>query len=143
MILDKLNMFSDALALTATATSDVIDLGVSRDIGVGRPLEVICLVNTALLSAGSTTLVVKLQTDTQSSFGTAVDLITTAAIAKATLIAGYEVIKQKLPQGVQRYLRVSYTVAVSDFTGGTITAALNLDKQALAYPASGLNTSGY
>ncbi len=44
MILDKLLMFSEAQAVTATAAStDVIDLapvdGTRRDIGVGYPLE--------------------------------------------------------------------------------------------------------
>ena len=50
MILDKLLMFSEAQAVTATAAStDVIDLapmdGTRRDIGVGYPLEFWATVN--------------------------------------------------------------------------------------------------
>ena len=42
MILDAQNQFSSAQALTATADStNVIDLGVAREIGVGEPMCVL------------------------------------------------------------------------------------------------------
>ncbi len=145
MIMDKEQLFSNAQALTTTAPStNYIDLGSVRDIGVGLPpLEVYCKVITALVSGGSSTCVFAIETDTQSSFATAVVLAQSAAIAKATLVAGYEPLKLKLPQGVQRYLRMNYTVGTTDFTGGTVTAGLVLDKEAQASYASGLRTSGY
>ena len=65
MILDKLLMFSEAQAVTATAAStDVIDLspqkGTRRDIVVGEPLEFGTNVNTT--AAGAATINVQLQT---------------------------------------------------------------------------------
>ena len=144
MIFDKSLLFSNDQAVTATAAStNVVDLGVSRDIGIGTPIEVWCSVTNTTVSAGSTTLVVDLQTDTDVAFGTAVNLITTAAIAKATLVAGYEIFKIKMPMGVLRYLRLNYTVAVANFSAGNFRAGLILNRQALVYPASGLNTGGF
>lgn len=144
MIFDTLTKLSDAQALTTTAAStSYIDLGVSRDIGVGQPIEVFCEVMSALVSGGSSTCVFAVETDTQSSFATAVTLIATAAIAKATLVAGYRPINAKLPAGVQRYIRMKYTVGTTDFTGGTVTAGLILDQQNQAFYASGLRTTGF
>lgn len=67
MITDKLLMFSEAQAVTASAAStDVIDLGpidgTRRDIGVGEPLEFWATVNTTATAAGAATLNVQLQT---------------------------------------------------------------------------------
>lgn len=143
-ILDDTNLFDDAVVLTNTRNStDIIDLSSVRDVGAGEPLELFVNVNSALLSAGASTLTVALQTDTAVGFGTAVTLLTTPAIPKATLVQGYQPIKQKLPEGIQRYIRLVYTVATADFTGGTITAGLNLDKRQHAYYASGVPVSGF
>lgn len=72
MILDKLLMFSEAQAVTASAAStDVIDLGpidgTRRDIGVGYPLEFWANVNTTATAGGAATLNVQLQTSPDNS----------------------------------------------------------------------------
>ena len=72
MILDKLLMFSEAQAVTASAAStDVIDLapidGTRRDIGVGEPLEFWANVNTTATAAGAATVNVQLQTSPDNS----------------------------------------------------------------------------
>lgn len=77
MILDKLLMFSEAQAVTATAAStDVIDLapvdGTRRDIGVGYPLEFWALVNTTATAAGAATVNVQLQTSPDNSTWTTI-----------------------------------------------------------------------
>ncbi|MBX3502799.1 MAG: hypothetical protein KF889_25420 [Alphaproteobacteria bacterium] len=144
MIFDKENLFSNDQAITDSAAStDYIDLGVSRDIGVGEPMEVFLGVTTAMLSGGSSTLAVALQTDTQSSFATAVTLQSISGVAKASLVAGYEIAKWKLPAGVQRYLRLYYTPGTTDFTAGAVRAGLLRDRQAQAHYASGLLTTGF
>ena len=67
MILDKLLMFSEAQAVTATAAlTGPID-GTRRDIGVGYPLEFWALVNTTATAAGAATVNVQLQTSPDNS----------------------------------------------------------------------------
>ena len=138
MWIDKLNRFSNLQALTATAAStDILDLGADRDVGNGEPIELVIVVGTALTSAGASTLVAALQTDSAEGFGTVETLIQTPAIPKASLVAGYEVLKVKLPLGIKRYLRVYYTVGTADFTAGTISAFLTPTRQAWKSYASG------
>ena len=144
MIFDKLTKVSDAQAVTNTqASTDYIDLGVSRDIGNGGPLEFVCVCTSPALSGGASTVQVALQTDTQSSFATSVTLAQSSAIAKASVITGTELLRVKVPAGVQRYLRAFYTIGTTDLTSGNFTAGVILDRQAQGFYASGLNTSGF
>ena len=58
MILDERNEFSDALAVTASAISDVIDLGATptlRSIMGGEPLYLVISVDEAATAAGAAT----------------------------------------------------------------------------------------
>lgn len=144
MILDKTLMFSELQALTTTAPStNIVDLGSVRDIGQGEELWLTVRVGTAAASTGSSTVTIALQTDTASGFGTAVTLAQTAAIAKASLTANTEVWKIPLPEGVQRYLRLNYTVATADLTAGTFDAFLSLDRRQNSYYASGVPVGGF
>lgn len=133
MILDKLLMFSEAQAVTATAAStDVIDLGpidgTRRDIGVGTPLEFFVNVNTAATAAGAATVNIQLQTSPDNATWTT--LFDSSALALAALTAGKRVVSVKVPQGVLRYLRVNYSVATGPLTAGAFTAGINLDVDA-------------
>ncbi len=130
MILDKLLMFSEAQAVTASAAStDVIDLGpidgTRRDIGVGYPLELFVNVNTTATAAGAATVNFQLQTSPDNSTWTT--LTTSGDLALTALTAGKRVMSQKVPQGVQRYLRLNYVVGTGPLTAGEFTAGINLD----------------
>ncbi len=133
MITDKLLMFSEAQAVTNTAAStDVIDLGPidgnHRDIGVGYPLEFWVLVNAAAAASGDATVSIQLQTsENNSSWTTIYD---SGALAKTALAAGKRVVSAKVPAGVQRYLRVNYSVATGPLTAGEFTAGISLDVDA-------------
>ena len=136
MILDYLNMFSQAQAVTATAPStDVIDLGPLyagndvRDIGPGYPVEFFAQVATNGAAGGSATVTISLQTSKTSDFASATTLLQTNAIAVADMKVGYRYVG-KVPHGVQRYLRVNYTVATGPLTAGAFTAGLLLDADA-------------
>jgi len=140
MILDKLLMFSEAQAVTATAAStDVIDLsplkGTRRDIGVGEQLEFWTNVNTTAAAAGAATLNVQLQTSADNS--TWVTLYDSGSLALAALVAGKRILSTKVPQGVLKYLRVNYVVATGPLTAGAFTAGINLDVDANTFYASG------
>jgi len=130
MILDKLLMFSEAQAVTATAAStDVIDLapvdGTRRDIGVGYPLELFATVNTTATAAGAATVNVQLQTSPDNATWTT--LTSSGDLALSALTAGKRIVSQKVPQGVQRYLRLNYVVGTGPLTAGAFTAGINLD----------------
>lgn len=130
MILDKLLMFSEAQAVTASAAStDVIDLGPidgnRRDIGVGYPLELFVNVNTTATAAGAATVNVQLQTSPDNSTWTT--LTSSGDLALSALTAGKRVYSTKVPAGVQRYLRVNYNVGTGPLTAGAFTAGINLD----------------
>lgn len=114
MILDYLNMFSQAQAVTATAPStDVIDLGLLytgndvRDIGPDTRLSSSPVASTAA-AGGAATVTISLQTSNTSDFASATTLLQTGAIAVADLKVGYRYVAT-VPHGVQRYLRVNYT----------------------------------
>ncbi|QPT15228.1 hypothetical protein I6G37_09925 [Serratia rubidaea] len=136
MILDYLNMFSQAQAVTASAAStDIIDLGPLyagndvRDIGPGYPVEFFAQVAANAAAGGSATVTISLQTSKTSDFASATTLLQTGAIAVADLKVGYRYVGT-VPHGVQRYLRVNYAVATGPLTAGAFTSGLLLDADA-------------
>lgn len=145
-ILDNLLTFDPiGTAITATADStNVIDLSQNRDIGIGdsKAIDILFDVTTTFLSAGATTLTITVQTSTDNSSYTT--LVSTPAIAKASLVAGGEQMLITVPAGVKRYLKLNYAVATGPFTAGAIYAGLNVERQAnqgaFLYP-SGFSTT--
>lgn len=133
MILDKDLLCSDdqtlAFNVGNVASSNVIDLA-KAGVGRGEPIKVFCQMTADFDSTGDTgTLQVKLQTDSDEAFGSAVNLVDTGALAQATCVKGYRPIDIYLPNNVKRYVRFYYTVGTANGTGGTITAGLQLDQQ--------------
>lgn len=124
MLRDKQLMLSDAQAVTtatATASTNYIETlnPAPADIGVGEELWVVGIVNTSVTASGGAANVgFKIQTDDNSAFGSPTDLIAVAAIAKATLVAGYVFLKAKLPPGCERYIRALITPDTNDLTTG-------------------------
>jgi hypothetical protein len=137
MIIDKLNEFADATALSTSGTGralvgNVIDLGsTARDIGVGEDLYLVVQVDTAVTSGGAATVSFELASDAQAAIaadGTATVHFASAAIAKATLVAGYMVAAVKLPAGeYERYLGVLQNVGTAALTAGKVNAFLTTD----------------
>jgi hypothetical protein len=131
MIADKENLFSEDQAITVTAGStNVIDLGADSSriqaLNEKGDVEVLAQITTAM--AGGTSLQVTLQSDNDVAFGSATDLLTSAAIATAALVAGYQFKIGKLPRINERYLRLYYTV-VGTMSAGKVFAGLILDRQ--------------
>jgi hypothetical protein len=123
MIIDKLTEFSDTNLITATAIStNVYDLGASpttRDIALGQTLWLVIQVDGVVTAAGAATVTFSIESDSTADLATSPTVHwTSAAIAKATLIAGYTVAVIALPSGqYERYLGVRYTVATGPLTG--------------------------
>ena len=140
MIIDKYLQFDSAAAITATqASTNVVDLSSSRDIGIGEPLQLVCTIVTSFAAAGLATLQVQLQTSSDNA--TWVTLVESDLLAVANLTAGSEVLRTPLALGVQRYLRLNYVVATGPMTAGAVTAELVIDRQAVAAYPSGFNAA--
>ncbi|WP_312388579.1 Bbp16 family capsid cement protein [Stutzerimonas nitrititolerans] len=146
MITDKLNTFSAAQAVTATAAStDVIDLGplthgnTRRDIGAGEPIHLVVAALTTATAAGEATVNFQLQTSDDNS--TWVTLYDSGAVALAGLSAGKQPVAVAVPRGVRRYLRVNYVVGTGPLTAGSFFAGLVKDVQDTAYYASGFTVA--
>lgn len=112
MFLDSQLEFSNAQALTATAVStNDIDLGVDRDIGIGEPMAIVITVGVdADFTTTDETYQFQLLTDNDVAFGSATVLSTTSAINGDDLTAGKSVV---IPIGYtnERYLRMNNILA--------------------------------
>jgi hypothetical protein len=121
-ILDRLNLFSNDQAITAsTASTDVVDLGSVRDVSAGETSTVLVLVTEAFNNL--TDLTVAMQTSTTENFASPVQL-TAATLPLASLTVGTRFPITTVPRGVLRYVRLYYTVTGTAPTTGRITAGL-------------------
>lgn len=135
MLSDALGTLSNSQAVTASAAStNYIDLGatgtpplhsvaLARDIGRGPrvPIRIQVTEDFATLD----TLTVALQVDDNSSFSTPKTVLSSGAIALASLVAGYAFNLDYIPKGTdERYMRLYYTVGGSNATAGKIWAAI-------------------
>lgn len=127
MLIDSLLEMSDAQAettVTTHASTDVLDLKKAGNV-LANELFLVVTVNEAVASNGAATVAFDLQTSDAEAFGSGVDtLIATGAIGKATLVAGYTVIRTRLPTGLKRYVRMVYTIGTAALTAGKFSAAL-------------------
>lgn len=129
-IYDKENMFSEDQAVTTTAVStNVIDLGPVVNLpntDTQEPLRVPVKVTEAF--AGGTSVKVTVQSDTTAAFSSATDLVSSEAIATASLEEGYEFALNFIPKKDERYVRLNYTV-VGTHTAGKLHAGIqNVNK---------------
>jgi hypothetical protein len=146
MMLDKQLLFSEAQAITAAADStNVIDLGVARSIGVGEELYIFIEVDVAFTDSSSdSTLTVNLVTDDNASLSSD-STIQTLVTIPALAAAGTQYIV-RLPIGTtvpyERYIGLVYTPNNGNLTTGSITAGIVKDPQRnLPYYASGFSIS--
>jgi hypothetical protein len=142
MYLDAQNQFSAAQAVTAlgsTPSTNVIDLGVARDVGgaVTDKLMLLCQVVAAFTSGGAGTIQVQFQASNDNA--TWSTIVQSDVIALAALVPGYKFLQNRVPSfqsnALFRYVRLNYVVGTAVMTGGTITAAFTPDLQhAPQYP---------
>lgn len=133
MILDRQLALSDGQALSgagAAASTDTIDFGAVRQIGVGEQLYVV--LNVPVAAGGTTpTLAVALQTDDNSAFSSAATLYTSPTYAAAALTAGTQYVYPIPVSGMERHFRLNYTLGG---TSPTITVDAHIVTSAqLAY----------
>ena len=144
MYLDANLQFDSTVNLTTTVVStNVIDLGVNRDIGVGADpaLKLLVILGNAFTSTNSATLNIGFQTSTNNS--TWATIVETSALATSLLLASTKVFEIDVPRnGLTRYLRLNYVVGTGIMTTGSIQyAGIILDRADLPYYASGFTVS--
>jgi hypothetical protein len=134
MILDKNNELSSAQRVCnggATEVSEnVYDCGAANaNTGMGEPLIFVFTVDAAFAGT-ATTLTVNLQ-DCTTAGGTYYDIpgASSGAIAKATLVAGYQFTIVMPPTAHDRYIGVNYVGDNTFETTGTITCQVVKDFQ--------------
>lgn len=162
MILDALLQFSNAQAITATATStNILDLHMAgipvlanlqgaRDIGIGDDpaMKLLVQVGTTFLTLTSLTVAIQGATDNGSGGANAFSTYySSPAIAVASLVAGarlFDMDMPRPPQGVAmpRFLQLNYTVAGSNATAGTLNSYLVLDRDDQPYASTGNQVMG-
>jgi hypothetical protein len=116
---------------TATASTNVIDLGVNRDIGgaVTDDLFLLCEVTAAFTSNGSATLQVQYQIapNNAGAPGTWATYAESDAIPVANLVQGYKFLQGRPvspPAGSEfRFVRLNYVIGTATMTAGAIEAA--------------------
>ena len=149
MVLDELTEFCDAQALNTGGAGiyligDVIDLGANhRDAGNGQPMYLVISVDTAVTSGGSATVQFTLASDAQAAIatdGSATVHVSSNAIAKATLVAGYQIVLPVPPESpiYERYLGILQTTAVAALTAGKVNAFLTGDPHVWQSYADGI-----
>lgn len=146
MIIDRQSLLSNAQAITTSAVStNTYDLINARDLGPGdQNVQLFIRVVTAFV--GGTSIAFSYITSAAADLSSPTTIVSTPAIALASLTAGSEWLRVELPvlsTAPQRYLGVNYTV-VGTMTAGAVTAGLVLDpREAILYYGSGLNLGGF
>lgn len=139
MIMDAQLLFSDAQAITAAAAStNYIDVGTPRNIGVGERLFVVVTVDVAFTDASSnSTLTVALEGDSTTTFTP--DATQTLFTIPALAAAGAMYIAPIAPDFAAnyRYMQLKYTPNNGDLTTGSLTAFITKDIQAYTSYAKG------
>lgn len=139
MFIDKFTLFDNAAAhLTTGASTDYMDLGANRNIGVGENLYVIAVVTTAFTDAGSdSTMTLTLEVDDNAAFSSPTTAQTLGTFGALSAV-GARLVARLQPDAInERYLRVKYTVANGDLTTGAFSVAIVHDIQAFSVYAKG------
>lgn len=151
MLLDTLCQLDAAHAYTATGIStNVMDLGpvtsnTTRDLGGGgEPLYLTILVTTTVAATGgASSATFSLESDDNTSLSSATVHWTGAAVAKATLVAGYFYAQAvPLPSGAyERYVGIRIAFTTNDWTSGAVSAWIHAGRFDTRVYASGITNS--
>ena len=109
MRMDAQAIFAENQVVTATAASDnFYNAGIARNLGVGRPLYVVCLVTNAMTDSGSdSTVTVTLETDDNDTFASATVAQTLGTFAALSAIGASLVVMLQPNKIDEQYFRPS------------------------------------
>ncbi|NIF51410.1 Bbp16 family capsid cement protein [Burkholderia sp. Ax-1724] len=130
MLLDANLLFDTQSAITSSrASTNVLDLGANRDMGIGDDpsLKLLVLCPTGFTTTNAATLQVQFQASTDSA--TWSTIAQTDVLPAAQLGAGAKIARMDAPNnGLTRYLRLNYLVGTGVFSAGAVTAAIVLSR---------------
>lgn len=145
MILDTQTRFSAAQTVAAAAgdvvSTNYLDTGAAQDEGIGEYDQLVVRTVAAVTSGGAATIQFVLQTDDNSAFSSPKEFPLTGELALSALTANTTQYVGKLPNGLERYMRVVYRIGTATTTGGTADAFLVKDAQAYQFGANGFKVS--
>ena len=123
MFIDKALQVSNEQAVTVSAAStDSIDFGQANpNVGLDDRSNMVITVDESAAAAGAATVTFSVQDSADNA--TFADVAVTAAIGKASLAAGQQVVIP-MPTKLRRYCRVYYTVATGPLTAGKFSAQI-------------------
>ena len=124
MYLDSQLLFSDAQALTATAAStNLIDLGVDGNLGIGEPMAVVIVLDVlADDTTGDETYVVDVEFDSTAAFSSAVTAVT-KTITRGEVAGTKFVVLVPADLTGEQFMRLNFTLGGTTPTV-TVTAFL-------------------
>lgn len=130
MLVDSLLIPDTSVSLIAnqdaTTEHDVFDTGAAGQLA---NMEIVIVITTAVVGAGAS-VQFKIEHDTAVGMATNnVVLIESAAIPVATLVAGYEVLRTRMPANHFRYIRLQNTVTGAATTAGAAEMFFVRDRQ--------------
>lgn len=143
MFIDSQELFSDSQAITATAAStNLVDLGAIRDLGLGENIYVVVACTVAMTDASSdSTVTVTIETDDSASFGSATTTQTIGAFAAVSAAGTQLIARLGIGQMNERFARLKYTVANGNLTTGSFDAFLTHDIQKATVYADAITIS--
>lgn len=123
MYIDKALQVSNEQAVTVSAAStDSIDFGQPNpNVGLNDRSNMVITVDESAAAAGAATVTFSVQDSADNA--TFADVAVTAAIGKANLAAGQQVVIP-MPTKLRRYCRVYYTVGTGPLTAGKFSAQI-------------------
>lgn len=133
MYIDKELLISDGQSLSSSGANPStysVDLEAVRDIGKGRQLYVVVIVDTApAVGDAADTVTISLITDDAVGLGSPTTILSLPAITGANLTVGRVPIVIPIPQGIaEQYLGLNYQLSAA-FTAFTVSAFIALDVQ--------------
>lgn len=143
MILDANLIFSNAQALTSGTvdSTNIIDLGVARDMGLGEAPEIYLVVSVGTALSGGTSINFQFQGSVDNSTYTV--YAESGAVLTASLGANAQVLRIPIPArpsnaaGAPRYYKITYVIS-GTYSAGTVYAYLTPDRQAADAYAPGV-----
>lgn len=123
MFIDKALQVSNEQAITVSAAStDSIDFGQPNpNVGLDDRSNMVITVDESAAAAGAATVTFSVQDSADNA--TFADVAVTAAIGKANLAAGQQVVIP-MPTKLRRYCRVYYTIGTGPLTAGKFSAQI-------------------
>jgi hypothetical protein len=104
-----------------------------KDLGSGEDMYLMILVTTSITSGGAANVTFKLGSDATTTIAGGTVHWTSGAIAKATLVAGWnKIVCLPREKTYERYLGITITPDTSNLTAGAIVAVLAKDPAVLA-----------